>query len=81
MNRSVGDCNGDGQATVNELLMLVSIALGDARPSACSRGFPSGSAVDIATILRAANDALNGCGTDGSVGRKDRLQIANCMEV
>jgi hypothetical protein len=64
MNRSVGDCNGDGQASVDELLTLVNIALGNGQPSACTQGLPSGAAVEIAAILRAANDALNGCGTD-----------------
>ena len=43
------------------LLTLVGIALGNARPSACPNGVPSGAEVDIALILQAVNNALNGC--------------------
>jgi hypothetical protein len=57
-----GDCNNDGQVTIDELLTLVDIALGNARPSACPNGVPSGAEVDIALILQAVNNALNGCG-------------------
>src|SRR5262249_58715806 len=31
----VGDCNGDGVVTINELILAVNIALGDAPISAC----------------------------------------------
>jgi len=57
----IGDCDASGSVTVDELLTLVSIALGDAEPSACVDGIPSGSQVDIAVIIRAADNALNGC--------------------
>jgi hypothetical protein len=58
----VGDCNNDGQVTVDEILTLVNIALGTAEPSACVDGIPSGSQVDITLILQAVNHALDGCG-------------------
>jgi len=59
----VGDCNGYGEVTVNEILTMVNIALGTADPTACASGIPSGSSVDIALILRAVNNDLSGgCG-------------------
>ena len=57
-----GDCTSDGQVTIDELLTLVNIALGNTQRSACPRGVSSGAAVDIAVIIQAANHALNGCG-------------------
>lgn len=56
-----GNCNGDGEVTIDELLVLVNVALGNAQASACLRGVPSGAKVDIALIIRAVNNALNGC--------------------
>lgn len=61
-NVCVGDCDGNGQVTVDELLTLVNIALGNAPPSACPHGVPSGASVDVALIIQAVNNALNGCG-------------------
>ncbi|HXQ23379.1 MAG TPA: hypothetical protein VN812_17010 [Candidatus Acidoferrales bacterium] len=57
----VSDSNGSGEVTVNELITLVNIALGNAQPSACPTGVPSGDTVDIVLILQAVNNALNGC--------------------
>jgi predicted outer membrane repeat protein len=57
----VGDCNGDGTVPVNEILTLVNIALGNADATACPNGIPSGAQVDVALILTAVNNALNGC--------------------
>ncbi|MFI5398904.1 MAG: hypothetical protein ACHQ9S_25520 [Candidatus Binatia bacterium] len=57
----IGDCNGDGHVTVDEILTMVNIALGNAQPSACPDGIPSGGQVNVALILQAVNNALNGC--------------------
>jgi len=57
----VGDCNSDGQVTIDELLSLVNIALGNAQ-SACPHGVPSGADVDVAFIIHAVNAAAGGCG-------------------
>ena len=57
----VGDCNGDGEVTVDDLLTMVNIALGSAQPSACPHGVSSGAEVDIALIIQAVNNALNEC--------------------
>lgn len=57
-----GDCSADGEVTVDELLLMVNIALGSADPSACPPGDPSGDGeVTIDEILTATNAALNGC--------------------
>jgi len=59
----VGDCGGDGAVTVNELLVMVNVALGNAEATACAPGDANGDgAITIDEILRAVNDALNGCG-------------------
>jgi hypothetical protein len=58
----VGDCAGTGTVAINDLITLVNIALGSAQPSACPHGVPSGAEVDIALIVRAVNNVLNGCG-------------------
>jgi len=58
----VGDCDGTGGVTVDEIITLVNIALGNTQPSACPHGVPSGAEVDIALILQGVNNALNGCG-------------------
>jgi len=58
----VGDCDGSGDVSVNELVNLVNIALGDAQLSACPHGVSGGAAVDVALLVQAVNDALRGCG-------------------
>ena len=59
--RCTGDCNNDHAVTVDEIVTLVSITLGNADPPACPNGFPAGSDVDITLIIQAVNNALNGC--------------------
>jgi len=56
-----GDCHGGGNVTANEIITLINIALGTAQPSACESGVPSGAEVDVALIIQAVNNALNGC--------------------
>src|SRR5205814_192038 len=56
-----GDCDDSGEVVVNELVTLVNIALGNAQPSACPHGIPSGADVNIALLVKAVNNALNGC--------------------
>jgi parallel beta helix pectate lyase-like protein len=57
----VGDCDGGGSVTVDELITLVNIALGNAQPSTCLHGVPGGATVDIALIIQAVDHALNSC--------------------
>jgi hypothetical protein len=57
-----GDCDGTGSVTIDEIITLVNIALGNTQPSACLHGVPSGADVDVALIIEAVNVALTGCG-------------------
>jgi len=58
----VGDCDGSGQVTIDKLLTLVNIALGNAEASACPTGIPSAAEVNVAVVLQAVNNAPSGCG-------------------
>jgi hypothetical protein len=57
----VGDCDGTGSVTIDELITLVNIALGTAQASACPHGVPSGAEVNVAVVVQAVNAALRGC--------------------
>lgn len=58
----VGDCDGSGDVTVNEILTLVNIALGDADVSSCVAGDANHDGkITVDEILTAVNNALNGC--------------------
>ncbi len=52
------DCNGDGEVTVNEIIMLVNITLGNATVSSCP---PLLDPPIIHDIIRAVSNALYGC--------------------
>ncbi len=56
----VGDCDGGGTVTVNEILILVNLALGNG--GQCPGGLPPDIAPDITLILQAVNHALGECG-------------------
>lgn len=59
-----GDCNGDAEVTVNEILLLVDVALGNASVAACEVGDLNGDGeIEVNEILAAVNSALNGCPT------------------
>jgi photosystem II stability/assembly factor-like uncharacterized protein len=58
----IGDCDGSGSVTVDDLITLVNIALDTAPPAACPNGLPSGTAVDVAWIIQAVSSARDGCG-------------------
>jgi hypothetical protein len=59
----VGDCVGSGNVTVNELVTMVNIALGNADVSTCTAGDQNGDdTITINEIIVAVNNALNGCG-------------------
>jgi hypothetical protein len=58
----VGDCNSDDTVTVDEILTLVNIALGNLELSTCEDGDGNGHGqITIDEILTAVNHALNGC--------------------
>jgi len=63
----VGDCDGSGQVTIDEILTMVNIALGSTNISSCLAGDSNhDSSITIDEILTAVNNALNGC-LNGSV--------------
>ena len=57
----IGDCGGDTAVSIDELITMANIALGKPHPSACPHGFPGAAEVDIALIVQAVNNALQGC--------------------
>jgi hypothetical protein len=58
-----GDCNGDGQVTVDEILAMVNIALGNAAVTTCEAGDANHDGmITVDEILTAVDNALNGCG-------------------
>jgi hypothetical protein len=58
----VGDCGLDGSTTVDELLTMVNIAIGNAHVSACMAGDANRDGqITVDEILTAANNGLNGC--------------------
>lgn len=56
-----GDCAETRMVAVGGLVTLVNIALGNAQPSACPNGIPTGTTVDVALLIQAVNNALSGC--------------------
>src|SRR5579862_1345111 len=59
----VGDCDGSGDVTVNEIIIMVNIALGTTNLSACPAGDADGSGdITVNEIIIAVNNALLGCG-------------------
>jgi hypothetical protein len=58
----VGDCDGHGSVTVDEILTMANIALGNADPSACLPGDANQDGqITVDEVLTAVNNALNGC--------------------
>jgi cysteine-rich repeat protein len=57
-----GDCNGNDQVSINELITCVNIALGSAQLAACAACDVNGNGtVAINELIAAVNAALNGC--------------------
>jgi len=58
-----GDCNRDGEVTIDELLTLVNIAQGNVDVSACRAGDTNGDGlITIDEVIAAVSNALYGCG-------------------
>jgi hypothetical protein len=55
-----GDCNGDGTVTVDEIITMVKVALGNVQVSDCQPGDANGDTqITVDEILKAVNNALN----------------------
>jgi hypothetical protein len=71
-----GDCNGDGEVTINELISMVNIALGSSPLSSCAIGDANGDGeITINEIIQAVNFALSGCPTQ-CTGAAIRISLA-----
>lgn len=58
----VGDCGGDGEVTIDELISMVNIALGTRPVTECSAGDENRDGeITIDEIIKGVNNALNGC--------------------
>lgn len=58
----IGDCNGDHAVSVDELVLLVNIVIGEARAGVCLAGEQSGDGVvSVDEIISAVGRALDGC--------------------
>ncbi len=58
----MGDCVGDAQVTVDELLMMVNVALGGLHVASCGAGDGNGDGqITVDEILIAVNHALSSC--------------------
>ena len=58
----MGNCDGDSEVSVDELVQMVNIALGDAAVLTCTAGDANGDGmIGVNEIIRAVNNALSGC--------------------
>jgi len=57
----VGDCNGDGAVTVDELLVGVNIALGESLATCPAFDSTAGGELTVEVLIVAVNNALSGC--------------------
>ena len=68
--RCVGDCNGNGQVTISDIITIVNIALGNLTVSACvAADANNDGAITMDEILAAVNRALEGCSPALGPGR------------
>jgi hypothetical protein len=65
----VGDCNEDDLVTVDEIIRMVSIALGVDELTRCPAADADGNTeVSVDEIIAAVNNALDGCNAAGAAG-------------
>lgn len=57
----IGDCNGDGTVSINELVVGVNIALGTQPASACLAFQDASGDVNISQLVKGVNNALGSC--------------------
>lgn len=69
-----GDCNGDCRVVINELVLMVNIALSNRPVADCEAGDRNGDRqVTIEELVTAVNRALNGCPLDPAATRRPAL--------
>jgi len=75
----VGDCDGDGEVAINELVTAVNIALGVFDVSQCPSADADGNGtVSINELVQAVNNALDGC--PAWAGGKKPVRGADSLE-
>ena len=75
----IGDCNGDGQVTVNELIQMVNVALGTLAVSVCTAGDPNGDGqISVNEIVAGVNVALSGFCEEGGCGDGMKSAAEEC---
>ena len=57
-----GDCDGNASVAVNELVIMVNIALGRLQPSACPGLGDTEQTISVSEIVKAVTRLLRGCG-------------------
>jgi hypothetical protein len=73
----VGDCSDDGAVSIDEIITLVNIALGNAGVGGCTAGDANvNGQITIDEILMAVSSALNGCPVPEVSGTLQRDQAA-----
>jgi hypothetical protein len=75
----VGDCRGDGEVTIDELLILVNIALDNSSLADCESGDTNADGmITVNEIIAAVNKALTGCIPDVTgLWQQDQAAIAS----
>lgn len=78
----VGDCNGDGEVKINELVVGVNIDLGLDKMDACPAFDRDGNgAVDVNELIAGVNGSLAGCLPDSAVcERAAAAGLSGCVE-
>lgn len=68
----VGDCDGSGEVTVDEIVKMVRVALGDAPVAECPAGdADSDGSITVDEVITAVNTALGGCGAPATTPTAD----------
>src|SRR4051794_40433970 len=57
----VGDCDGNGSVSINELIVGVNIALGGRDVSVCEAFNCQGAGVTVSCVIQGVRSDLNGC--------------------
>lgn len=87
----MGDCSGDGQVTVDELLTMVNMALGTADAATCSMGVPLGTCLQNQSLACNSESDCNpfpggsctqrnsGTGVPGAANPDNQISIAEIV--
>jgi hypothetical protein len=76
----VGDCNDDYEASVDELVTMVNVALGNSTVSTCRFGDANGDGkITIDEILQAVTNALYGCGVTLPTPTPTPCVVGQCL--